>query len=81
MRMQTFIGGGAQCAHYLQAVADLVGSMLPSIVQYGVASAAEIDHATLAQRMQRETITGECLIIGRSDIGAWARVPDAPEPK
>jgi ubiquinone/menaquinone biosynthesis C-methylase UbiE len=81
MRMQTFVGGGAQCADYLQAVADLVGSMLPSIVQYGVASAAEIDHASLAERMQRETITGECLIIGRSDIGAWARMPDAPEPK
>jgi hypothetical protein len=55
--------------------------MLPSIVQYGVASAAEIDHVTLAERLQRETITGECLIIGRSEIGAWARLPDAQEPK
>jgi len=80
MRMQTFIAGGAQCAEYLQAVADLVGSMLPSMVQHGVASAAEVDHATLAERMQRETMSGECLIIGRSEIGAWARLPDGAEP-
>jgi len=78
MRMQTFIGAGAQSANYLQAVADLVGSMLPSMVQYGVASAAEIDLATLAERMQRETMSGDCLIIGRSEIGAWARLPDRP---
>jgi SAM-dependent methyltransferase len=78
MRMRTFIGGGAQCADYLQAVADLVGSMLPSIVEHGVASAAEVGYATLAERMQRETIAGESLIIGRSEIGAWARLPDRP---
>ena len=76
MRMQTFIGGGAQCADYLQAVADLVGSMLPSILQQGVASAAEVGYATLAERMQRETIAGECLVIGRSEIGIWSRLPD-----
>jgi len=76
MRMQTFIGGGAQCAEYLQAVADLVGSMLPSMIRHGVASAAEIDHATLAARMQRETISGGCSIIGRSEIGIWSRLPD-----
>jgi ubiquinone/menaquinone biosynthesis C-methylase UbiE len=77
MSMQTFIAGGAQCAEYLQAVADLVGSMLPSIVEHGVASAAEVAYETLAQRMQRETCDQECLIIGRSEVGAWARLPDS----
>ena len=81
MRMQSFIGGGAQCADYLQAVADLVGSMLPAMVEHGVASTAEIGHATLAERMQRETTSRDCLIIGRSEVGAWARLADGPEPK
>jgi len=81
MRMRTFIGGGAQCADYLQAVADLVGSMLPSMVEYGVASAAEVDQANLAERMQQETISGGSVIIGRSEIGAWARLPAGPESK
>jgi len=31
--------------------------------------------------MQRETIAGECLVIGRSEIGAWARLPVGPESK
>lgn len=79
MRMQAFIGGGAQCANYLQAVADLVGSMLPSMVQQGVASAAEVDYATLAARMQQEAISRECLIIGRSEIGAWGRFAGQPK--
>jgi len=79
MRMQTFIGAGAQCADYLQAVADLVGSMLPSMVQLGVASAAEISHATLAERLRRETSSADSLIIGRSEIGGWARLPDGLE--
>jgi hypothetical protein len=76
--MQTFIGGGAQCADYLQAVADLVGSMLPSMVEHGIASAAEIDHLTLAKRMQQEAIGRDSVIIGRSEIGAWARLSNGP---
>ncbi|HEY6824466.1 MAG TPA: methyltransferase domain-containing protein [Steroidobacteraceae bacterium] len=75
LRMQTFIGGGVQCADYLQAVADLVGSMLPAMEQHGVASAAEVDYPTLAVRMQQETMSRKSLIIGRSEIGAWARLP------
>lgn len=76
MRMQTFIGGGAQCADYLRAIADLVGSMLPSMEQHGVASAAKVDLVTLTERMLQETISGGCLIIGRSEVGAWARAPE-----
>jgi protein-L-isoaspartate O-methyltransferase len=78
IHMQTFIGGGAQCADYLQAVADLVGSMLPSMVEHGIASAAEIDHLTLAKRMQQEAIGRDSVIIGRSEIGAWARLSNGP---
>jgi hypothetical protein len=55
--------------------------MLPSMVQLGVASAAEIDHPTLAERMQGETVSSDSLIIGRSEIGAWARLPEGPVAK
>jgi len=79
MRMQTFMGGGAQCTDYLRAVADLVGSMLPAMVRHGVASAVEIEQATLAERMLRETASGDSLIIGRSEVGAWARLPEGSE--
>lgn len=74
MRMQTFIGGGAACAEFLQAVADLVGSLVPTMERLGIATAAEIEIATLAERLMREAAVNASVIIGRSEIAAWSRV-------
>ena len=72
MQMQTFVGGGAKCADWLQAVAELVGSLLPSMEQLGVVTAAEVDVATLGDRLRREVTASGSVIIGRSEIGAWS---------
>jgi len=74
MRMQTFIGIGAGCTVFLQAVADLVGSVLPTMEQLGVATAAEVEPATLAERLRLEVTATDSVIIGRSEIGVWSRV-------
>ena len=74
MRMQTFIAGGAAATVFLQAVADLVGTLVPAIERLGVATAAEIAIDTLAQRLKREATENGSVIIGRSDIAAWSRV-------
>ncbi len=74
MRMHTFVGGGERCADWLQAVAELVGSLLPAIEKGGIATAAEVDMETLAERMFREVTTNGSMIIGRSEVGAWSRV-------
>ena len=74
MRMQTFIGGGAECMDWLQACADLVGSLVPAMEQSGVATAAEVDAPTLTERLRREVSAGGGMIIGRSEIGVWSRV-------
>jgi 2-polyprenyl-3-methyl-5-hydroxy-6-metoxy-1,4-benzoquinol methylase len=74
MRMQTFIGAGPGCTVFLQAVADLVGSVLPTMERLGVATAAEVEVATLAERLRLEVTAAESVIIGRSEIGAWSRV-------
>lgn len=73
MRMQTFIGGGAECADFLQAVAELVGAVLPAIERLGVATTAEVELSTLADRLRREVKANGSLIIGRAEIGAWSR--------
>ena len=78
MRMQTFIGGGAECMDWLQAVAELVISLLPAMEQLGVATAAEVEVATLTERLRREVAGGGGVVIGRSEIGAWSRV-QSPE--
>jgi hypothetical protein len=74
MRMQTFIGGGAGCTDFLQAVAELVGAVLPTMEQLGVATTAEVELATLAERLRREVTASGSVIIGRSEICAWSQV-------
>jgi 2-polyprenyl-3-methyl-5-hydroxy-6-metoxy-1,4-benzoquinol methylase len=74
MRMQTFIGGGAACANFLQAVADLIGSLVPTMERLGVATAAEVEIATLTERLVREVTTNASVIIGRSEIATWSVV-------
>lgn len=74
MRMQTFIGGPAASARLLEAMADLVATVVPALERLGIATTAEIGIATLAERMKREVAANNCLIIGRSEVGAWARV-------
>jgi SAM-dependent methyltransferase len=74
MRMQTFVGGSAGCADWLQVVVGLAISLLPMMEQLGVATAAEVEIATLAQRLQREVTASERMIIGRSEIVAWSRL-------
>lgn len=74
MRLQTLVGGPAASADFLQAVADLVGTLLPAIERHGVATTAEVGLETLAERLQQEVASGGSLIVGRSEICAWARV-------
>jgi hypothetical protein len=70
----SFIGGGAGCTDWLQAVADLAGILLPRMEQLGVATATEVEVATLAQRLRREVTAGKHMIIGRSEIGVWSQL-------
>jgi SAM-dependent methyltransferase len=71
MRMQTFIGGGTACTDFLQAVADLIGILAPTMERQGITSAEEVDAATLADRLRSEVITNESVLVGRSEVCAW----------
>lgn len=74
MRMRTFISGPSGCTDWLQAVAELAGTLLPTMEQLGVATAAEVEVATLAERLRREVTASGSVIIGRSEIGAWSHI-------
>ena len=75
MRMQTFIGGGAACSEFLQAVADLIDTLTPTMERQGIATAAEVEVATLAAQLKSEVMTKGSVVLGRSDVCAWARLP------
>ena len=74
MRMRTFVSGGAEVREWLQAVAELAETLLPAMEEFGVATAAEVELATLVERMTREVAQNNSVIFGRSEIGAWSRV-------
>jgi SAM-dependent methyltransferase len=73
MRMQTYIGGGAESADFLRSVADLTASLAPAIERHGVATSAQIGLETLAERLKQEATEPGRVIVGRSEIGAWTR--------
>ena len=74
MRMQTFVGGTTGCSDWLQVVAGLAASLLPTMEQLGIATAADLEIATLTDRLQKEVAASEHMIIGRSEIAAWSRL-------
>lgn len=73
MRMETFIGGGAGAGGHLRWVVDATASLLPAMERLGVATASEVDLPTLLDRLLRDVAANDSIIMGRSDIGAWAR--------
>jgi SAM-dependent methyltransferase len=73
MRMKTCIGGGMEVEQWLRALADLAAVLLPAMERHGVATAAEVEVATLAERMAREVAQTRSVILWRSEIGAWTR--------
>jgi len=74
MRMQTFVGGTAGCTDWLQVVAGLATSLLPTMEQLGIATAADLEIATLTHRLQKQVAASEHMIIGRSEIAGWSRL-------
>ena len=74
MRMQTFIGGGAATNGFLDALSDLTATLLPAMVRLGVSTEAEVNIATLADCLKHEISANGSVVIGRSEVGIWARV-------
>lgn len=74
LSMRTFIGAGDGAEVWLQAVVDIVETLLPAMEAQGVATAAEVEIDTLAQRMVDEVRETRSTVVGRSEVAAWCRV-------
>jgi SAM-dependent methyltransferase len=75
MRMESVIAGGADCSDNIHFEVDPVRSLLPEIVRLGLATPDEIDIHTYADRVRDELVASGGVIVGRSEVGAWSRVP------
>jgi SAM-dependent methyltransferase len=66
------VGGGLHSPIY-EYLADLLRSMLPMTEVLGVATRAEVDIDTLAERLRREALEQNASLMGPVLIGAWSR--------
>jgi SAM-dependent methyltransferase len=73
MRMHAIIGG-ATALDEVHLDADQAVVLAADIQRLGIATPAELDADTLAERISREMAENKSVIIGRGEIGAWSRV-------
>ena len=70
------VEAGAGSAAYGQ-VAQITRTLLPLMERTGVATAAEVDVDTLADRLRAEAVRHDAVLVFPPLIGAWARTPAA----
>jgi hypothetical protein len=56
-------------------LAETVRTLLPMIVQTGVATKEEIDIDTLADRLREDVVGGRGVVYSPVYVGAWTRKP------
>ncbi|MCW5716767.1 MAG: methyltransferase domain-containing protein [Bauldia sp.] len=60
-------------SHAYDYLADSLRSLLPSMVEHGLATALEMDVDTLADRLRAESLARDLCFIFPLTVGAWAR--------
>lgn len=75
LRLESVIAGGGNCTDHIHFEVDPVRTMLPHIERLGLATGTEIDIDTYVDRVGDELVATGGVIVGRAEIGAWARVP------
>ena len=73
--VEAFAGGGPDAPAW--AWANVMSGMVPLMERLGVTTAAEVDAATLADRLLAETAACDGCVIGPPMTGAWVTLPAA----
>ena len=74
VRVEALSGKGAASADLLLLARNLTRSLLPEMVRLGVATRAEVELETLLERMHREAVIMDSVVVGHLQVGAWCRV-------
>ena len=72
LRLESAIGAGTGAADCLHLAGDLIPVLLDATERFEIATVDEIDLSTLPARLEAEASAAGSVIIGRSEIGAWA---------
>jgi SAM-dependent methyltransferase len=74
MLVDNLIGAGETASGAVDLVVGLVSTLQDEIVAASPATISEIGIETLRERMLAEVIANRSVVVGRSEVGAWARV-------
>ena len=74
MGLQGLVGGASSNLNGIDMIADLAITMAPVMEEMGVATVAELDPTTLHARMHAEVEANGSVVVGRYEVGAWARL-------
>jgi SAM-dependent methyltransferase len=77
MHLDAAVGGGADWPGY-EYIAGLVRTILPRLVEHGVATADEVDVDSLGDRLRAEIVASRGVVTTWSFIAAWARKSSEP---
>jgi SAM-dependent methyltransferase len=72
MRIDAKIAGGPGSPVY-EVVTEVTRSLLPAMEKLQVATAAEVDITTLAERLRREVVAAKGVVVSPALVGAWSR--------
>jgi len=75
MALRALIGGPSKDVGYVDLIAELAITMAPVMEEQGVIARGEIDPASFRREMLAEVERLGSVVVGRSEIGAWSRVP------
>ncbi len=74
VHLDAAVGGGVDWAGY-EYMASLVRTLLPRFVQYGIATAAEVEIESFAERLRAEVVGQQGAVTTWSFVTAWTRTP------
>jgi SAM-dependent methyltransferase len=75
MALRALISGDSRRANTVDLIADLVITMAPVMEEHGVVAPGEIDPEVFKEQVIAEVNRLGSLVVGRSEIGAWSRLP------
>ena len=75
MSLRALIGGPCDAVSYVDLIAELAITMAPVMEEQGVIARGDIDPSNFRQQMLAEVERLGSLVVGRSEIGAWSRLP------
>jgi ubiquinone/menaquinone biosynthesis C-methylase UbiE len=75
LRLEALLGGEPNSLDVLTLIAGIIETLLPEMERLRVAAVADVEIATLLERMRAEVEQSRSIVIGHYQIAAWSRVP------